>query len=72
MDYDALQYTIAAIYTSLAEAAAMATGKPVEQLSSYLLRACADNNAPAQARELLTRLAIGNPPKRPRPRKQAA
>ena len=68
MDYDAIQYTIAAIYTSLAEATAIATGKPVEQLSGYLLKACADNNAPAQAKELLTKLANGNPPK---PRKRA-
>jgi len=69
MDYEALQYTIAAIYTSLVEATELATGKPIEQLSSYLLRGFADANAPVQARELLARLAAQKRPGRRQRRK---
>jgi len=56
MDYESIQYTLAAIYTAVTEATAVATGKPIEQLSNYLIRGMADENAPPQARELLARL----------------
>lgn len=61
MDYQALQYTLAALYTALAEATALATGKPVEQLSDYFLAQMANSNAPAQAREMLQRLVHDTP-----------
>ena len=49
-------YALAMIYLSLSEATAAATGKPVGQLSSYLLREMSEG-APPEAVELCTFLA---------------
>jgi hypothetical protein len=48
---------MALIYTALTEATALATGKPVEELSNYLIREMLDSNAPPQALDLLRSLS---------------
>ena len=54
---DLTRYALAAIYTVLTEAMALATGKPAEQLANHLLREMLDDDTPPEAADLLSVLA---------------
>ena len=49
-------YALSMIYVALTQATAMATGKLVDELTSYLLRGMIDENTPPAARDLLERI----------------
>jgi hypothetical protein len=58
MERNAVQHAFVVVYTAICEATELATGKPIEALSSHLIRGMlAELNLPPEARELLGTLA---------------
>ena len=49
MPSEAIRYALASIYVSLAETASLATGKPVGELSGFLMRRMAEEGPPGSA-----------------------
>jgi hypothetical protein len=60
MDQPSIQHAFMVMYTAICEATELATGRPIEALSSYLIRGMLNEDTPPEARELLAALSKDN------------